>query len=88
MARTGKLAKTHSGVRSEFQRLIKEEVADPRDLGRVLKDGYRFKEMADYWTDPEDTISDRDAAAMIEAASRLVDRVAVLLSIPHPGTNG
>ena len=44
--------------------------------------------MADYWTDPEETISDRDAAAMIEAASRLVDRVAVLLSIPHPGTNG
>lgn len=64
------------------------DLADARDLGRVLKDGYRFKEMADYWTDPEDTVSDRDAAVMIEAASRLVDRVAALLSMPHPGADG
>ena len=31
VARTGKIAKTHSGVRSESQRLIKAELDDPRD---------------------------------------------------------
>lgn len=87
-ARTGRIAKTHAGVRSEFNRLIKGEVGDPRDLGRVLKDGYRFKEMVDYWVDPENVISDQDAAAMITAAQRFIDRVAALLSTPYPGANG
>ena len=68
--------------------MVKDEVGDPRDLGRVLKDSYRFKEMVDYWADPESTISDQDAAVMIAAASHFVDRVEALLAAPHPGAKG
>ena len=88
VARTGKIAKTHSGVRSEFNRLIQDEVGDSRELRRVLKDGYHFKEMADYWTDSEKSISDQDAAAMIAAPQHFVDRISALLFTSHPGANG
>ena len=88
VARTGKIAKTHSGVRSEFNRLIQDEVGDLRELGRILKDGYHFKEIADYWTDSENSISDQDAEAMIADAQHFIDRVAALLAAPHPGAKG
>jgi uncharacterized protein (UPF0332 family) len=78
--RTGKVAKTHSGVRSEFLRLLKEESGDVRAFGRTLKDGYHFKEVADYSVDPTDVITDREAADMIEAASAFIDGVATLLA--------
>jgi uncharacterized protein (UPF0332 family) len=45
--RSGKIAKTHRGVHSEFARLIKDRAEDDRRLGRTLLDGYRYKELAD-----------------------------------------
>lgn len=80
--RTGKIAKTHRGVHSEFARLIKDRVEDDRSLGRTLPDGYRYKELADYSVDPDAVITDRDAAEMIEAATRFVARVTELLTAP------
>ena len=80
--RSGKIAKTHRGVHSEFARLIKDRAKDDRRLGRVLPDGYRYKELADYSVDPDAVITDRDAAEMIEAATRFVARVAELLAAP------
>jgi len=78
--RTGKIAKTHRGVHSEFARLIKDRAKDDRRLGRVLPDGYRYKELADYSVDPDAVITDGDAAEMIEGATRFVARVAELLA--------
>ena len=43
VGRTGKIAKTHRGVHSEFARLIKDRAKDDRRLGRVLADGYRTR---------------------------------------------
>jgi len=78
--RTGNIAKTHRGVHSEFARLIKDRAEDDRRLGRVLADGYRYKELAGYSADSEAVITDRDAAGMIDAAPRFVARVAELLA--------
>lgn len=80
--RTGRIAKTHRGVHSEFARLIKDRAEDDRRLGRTLPDGYRYKELADYSVDPDAVITDRDAAEMIDAATRFVVRVTELLTAP------
>ena len=50
--RTGKVAKTHRGVQSEFARLAK---ADPRinqELRLFLSQAYNLKAVADYETGP------------------------------------
>jgi uncharacterized protein (UPF0332 family) len=82
--RTGKVVKTHSGVRSEFSRVLKDAAGEDATLGRVLNKGYGYKDLADYGTGRNRTVSDEDAAAMIADAARFVDRVAELVSAPPP----
>lgn len=82
--RTGRSAKTHRGVHSEFSRLTKAGTDGDRHIWRVLPDGYRYKEMADYSTDPSATVSEAAGRDMIDAAARFVDRVTVLLSVCPP----
>lgn len=79
--RTGRSAKTHRGVHSEFSRLTRDGAAD-RMVWRVLFDGYRYKEMADYSTDPDATVSDEAAGQVIADAARFVSRVTELLAAP------
>ena len=45
---TGKAAKTHSGVRSEFARLAKDEPRIERAFPTFLARAYAFKETADW----------------------------------------
>ena len=45
---TGKIAKTHSGLRSEFNRLAKGEPRIGRDLVKFLSTAYELKSIADY----------------------------------------
>jgi len=45
--RTGKVVKTHSGVRSEFSRLLIGAVGVDATLGQTLNKGYGFKDLAD-----------------------------------------
>lgn len=52
-SRTGRVAKTHSGVRSEFARLAKAEPAIDRSLTGFLASAYALKEVADYETGPD-----------------------------------
>ncbi|WP_237479480.1 HEPN domain-containing protein [Lichenibacterium dinghuense] len=80
--RTGRSAKTHRGVHSEFSRLTKGDLGSSRDVWRVLTDAYRYKEMADYSTDPDADISDDATGQVIADASRFVDRIADLLANP------
>ncbi len=86
--RTGKVVRTHSGVRSEFSRLLIGAVGVDATLGQTLNKGYGYKDVADYGTGKGRVITDRDAAEMIEAATRFVARVAELLaaspSAGHP----
>ena len=46
--RTGKVAKTHSGVRSEFARLLNDPSGGQRTLLVFLAQAYKYKEIGDY----------------------------------------
>jgi uncharacterized protein (UPF0332 family) len=56
--RTGRIAKSHSGVRSTFARLVKDDPQVDRALARFLGRAYRFKEIADYGTGPQAVVTD------------------------------
>ncbi len=57
LERTGKAAKTHSGLRSEFARLARTESRiDPKFVGFLAR-AYTLKSAADYGVNPLATIS-------------------------------
>jgi uncharacterized protein (UPF0332 family) len=77
--RTGRIAKTHRGVRNAFARLSKD---DPR-LGRFtqfLGKAYRRKEVVDYHVGPQAVVSESDARELTSVATRFVDRIAEILA--------
>ena len=78
-SRTGKVAKTHSGTRSEFSRLAKSEPLLDRSVTGFLARAYALKEVADYDTGPDATIPIDRSCAALESAEQFVDRVASLL---------
>lgn len=78
-SRTGRVAKTHSGVRSEFARLAKAEPGIDRSLTAFLARAYTMKEVADYETGPDAMIPRDRASAALEGAEQFVESVAGLL---------
>jgi uncharacterized protein (UPF0332 family) len=64
---TYKVAKTHSGVRSEFARVAKDDPTIERKLASFLAQSYSLKVIADY-------------AVAIEGATRFVEAVDRTLS--------
>jgi len=76
--RTGKAAKTHQGVHTEFNRIAKAESFD-RELGRSLPRMYNLKAVADYETGPDAVIPLERASAAVDVASRFVASVVALL---------
>ena len=78
---TDKAAKTHRGVRSQFNRLAQREPGIAREFLTFLAEGYEFKTIADYGIGPAiDTISTEDAASAIETAGLLIETIAELLA--------
>jgi uncharacterized protein (UPF0332 family) len=77
--RTGRIAKSHSGVRSTFARLVKDDPQVDRALVQFLGRAYRFKEVADYGTGPDAGVTTSEAQE-IASAARFVDCIASLLS--------
>ena len=78
--RSGKAAKTHSGVRAEFARLLKDETEAVRDLPAYLSRAYGYKQIGDYAVGPEATITQRQADDTIKGADRFVAHVAAMLA--------
>ena len=78
--RTGKVAKTHRGVRTAFARLAEKDPRVDRTLTRFLARGYQRKEIVDYAIGPQTSVSETEARQMIETATRFVDRVAEILA--------
>src|SRR5271157_4031107 len=77
---TGKVAKTHRGVRSEFARLARAEPRVGRDLVTFLGTAYQFKARADYAVGSTATpITSAEAAAAIATTTRFIDTIAQLL---------
>jgi uncharacterized protein (UPF0332 family) len=77
VTRTGKSPKTHSGARSEFGRLAREETGISREQVSLLGWSYELKNAADY--EQGATVSLRDAERAIEEASQLVETIAILV---------
>lgn len=78
-ARTGKAAKTHQGVQSEFHRLAKDEPRIASSFPPFLNHAYNLKAVADYETGPDSDVLPERAAAALETAARFLDCIATLL---------
>ena len=79
---TGKIAKTHSGLRSEFNRLARAEPRIGRDLVKFLSTAYELKSIADYNTDPATRITADEAQDAIHSATRFVTVIEELIGTP------
>jgi uncharacterized protein (UPF0332 family) len=77
VARTGKSPKTHSGTRSEFARLARDEPRISREQVSLLGWSYELKNVADY--EQEATVSSTEAERAIQEASVLVETIAALI---------
>jgi uncharacterized protein (UPF0332 family) len=77
--RTNKGAKTHSGVRAELARLLKETPGSRERLPAFLARSYRLKEISDYGR-PGDKVTEADMRAAIEGAEKFVEEIARLLA--------
>jgi uncharacterized protein (UPF0332 family) len=75
---TGKVVKTHSGVRSELARLLKNAPAD-RPLATFLAQAYKYKEIGDYGVGARAVVTDEEAREAIAGAERFIDRITILL---------
>jgi uncharacterized protein (UPF0332 family) len=80
--RTGKIAKTHSGVRSEFARLAKDDPRIDRALPAFLAQAYRLKSVADYAVGSDVVVTVAEAQQAIETAGHFIDRISGLISSP------
>jgi uncharacterized protein (UPF0332 family) len=78
--RTGKVAKTHSGVRTEFARLLKDTPGDGRAMLTFLAQGYKYKEIGDYGVGRSAVVTDEGANDAIDNAARFLERVTALLT--------
>jgi len=78
--RTGRVAKSHSGVRSAFARLVRDDPRVDRSLVSFLGRAYRFKEVADYGTGPHAVVTAAEAEEAIASAQRFVEIITGLLS--------
>jgi uncharacterized protein (UPF0332 family) len=78
-ARTKKIAKTHSGVRSEFARLAKDDPSIDRAFPAFLAQAYNLKSIADYAIGPDAGVSLAEAREAIDEAARFVALIARLL---------
>lgn len=78
--RTGRIAKTRSGVRSEFARLAKDEPRIDRTLPAFLGQAYKFKSVADYSVGPDAVVTLSEASEAVTSAARFVERIAELVA--------
>ncbi|MGH7100697.1 MAG: HEPN domain-containing protein [Stellaceae bacterium] len=78
--RTGKIAKTHRGLRAQFTRIAKDEPRIDQTLSEFLGRAYELKSLADYGTGTEAEISAVTATAAVAMANRFVDCISGLLA--------
>jgi uncharacterized protein (UPF0332 family) len=77
--RTGRVAKTHRGLRVQFSRITRDEPRIDQSLAEFLGRAYELKSLADYGTGAEASISLATAEAAIKTGTRFVDCIARLI---------
>ena len=78
--RTGKAAKTHRGVHSELNRLLKDYPGVGEDVRIFLSQTYNLKAIADYETGPDAEVPLARAVAAHEDAKKFVAAIERLLA--------
>ena len=76
--RTGRAAKTRSGLRASFAELLNAQ--EDGWMRKFLGTAYRYKEIADYSIDQRDLITAADAERAIVEARRFLEAIAARLS--------
>lgn len=82
--KTGRIAKTHKGVRAEFARLARTEPGFDDEARAFLGRAYALKEIADYLTGPGSRVSPELARQTIDMARRFVAAVVARLPTTTP----
>ncbi len=70
--KTGRIAKTHRGVQTEFLRLTRDDANLPPDLRAFLSHAYQLNAIADYETGEDSRVSAEQAAKAIGEAKRFL----------------
>lgn len=86
VARTGRIAKTHTGVRAALAQLLRGPPPSDRDLLTFLTRAYKYKEIGDYGVGPGIAITIGDAEALLAGADRFIARVTALLEADPAGS--
>jgi uncharacterized protein (UPF0332 family) len=86
VSQTGKIAKSHSGVRSEFSRLTKDDPRISREFRKFLAKAYVYKEIGDYGVGKKSVITMPMAKSAIDTAGEFVDCIAGFLAAPKRKT--
>ena len=76
---TGKVVKSHSGMRTMFALSAKGDPRVDRTLASLLGRAYKFKEVADYGVGSQGVVTVKEAQDVIDIAQRFVDTIAQLL---------
>ena len=85
LARTGRIAKTHTGLRTALAHMLHDAGDENRPLLTFLARAYKYKELSDYGVGASATITDAEAVALVEAASGFLQRVRTLIDDTVPG---
>lgn len=80
--KTGKIAKTHNGVRSQFARLAKNNPRIDRVFTAFLAQAYNLKTVADYAVASDVGVTLSEAEQAIATAERFVDCISGLIAAP------
>ena len=76
---SGRIYKTHSGVQSEFSRLVKDDARVGDQIRTFLGRTYNLKAIADYETGPGAHITPEQAKDAITGAHQFVEAIAKLI---------
>jgi uncharacterized protein (UPF0332 family) len=79
LEKTGRIAKTHSGVRAEFSRLAKDDKLIAASMPAFLRKAYRYKEIGDYGIKPDELITIEIAGDAISSAKAFLEGVRAAL---------
>ncbi len=77
---TGKVVKSHGGMRTMFAQITKDDPRIDRVLASLLGRAYKFKEIADYGVGSQALVTAKEAQDVIDIAERFVDTIVPLLS--------
>ena len=77
--KTGRVVKTHSGMRTLFSLVAKDDPGINPAFVAMLARAYKFKEVADYAVGSQAVVTVAEAQGVIDIAQRFVDTIAGLL---------